>query len=236
MYRSVPAMLESCIVRDGGRQPRRRLRALPAEGALLSSRLELRVARRPCSAPRVDDRTVGAYCDGSVTNAIWSDVFTSELGAEYIGRAMVLVPAHDVGLIAQSRVGMITSQQTPASTEAEVFAIRTALDLCVARDLGPHTVYSDCQAAVDRFRDQPVEWRSRQQMRLPNDFFDKVLRRASYLRSSSGKVSSRRPAAAHQTEAFELFNFPYREFRLSDSLLWERICRDAARYPEALDT
>jgi hypothetical protein len=49
---------------------------------------------------------IEVYCDGSVTNAIMLDVVTSELGCDYIGRAMVVIPALDFGLIEQTRVGM----------------------------------------------------------------------------------------------------------------------------------
>jgi ribonuclease HI len=178
--------------------------------------------------------TVEVFCDGSLTNSVLSDVFTSVVGEEYVGRAIVLMPSHDIGMITQTRVGMLTQRGTPASNEAEVFAIRTALDLCDAKGLTDYAVYSDCQGAVERFGEHPVEWRSRQQLRLPNDFFDKVLSRAAYLRSSSRKVSTRRPPQPHQIEAFELFNAPHLEFRLSESPLWERIRRDAARHPRTL--
>jgi hypothetical protein len=141
------------------------------------------------------------YCDGSVSNSILTDVFTSRTGEQYVGRVMVLVPAHDIGLITQTRGAMITPRRTPASTEAETFAIRTALNLCHSRAFAGHTIYSDCRGAVEQFPEHPVEWRSRQELRLPNDFFDKVLRRAAYLRSSSGKVARRKPATPHQVEA-----------------------------------
>jgi hypothetical protein len=176
------------------------------------------------------------YCDGSVSNSILTDVFTSRTGEQYVGRVMVLVPAHDIGLITQTRGAMITPRRTPASTEAETFAIRTALNLCHSRAFAGHTIYSDCRGAVEQFPEHPVEWRSRQELRLPNDFFDKVLRRAAYLRSSSGKVARRKPATPHQVEAFELFNASRRGFRLSESALWARICRDAATHPGTLGT
>jgi ribonuclease HI len=149
---------------------------------------------------------------------------------------MVLVPALDIGVVTQTRKGMLTQHAKPASSEAEVFAIRTALDVCDAKGFTNYIVYSDCQGAVQRFGAHPVEWRRRQELRLPNDFFDKVLRRASYLRSSSRKVSSRRPPQSHQIEAFELFNVLHLEFRLSESVIWERICRDAVRHPRTLGT
>lgn len=110
------------------------------------------------------------------------------------------------------------------------------MDLCDAKDFTNYIVYSDCKGAVERFGADRVEWRNRQELRLPNDFFDKVLRRASYLRSSGQKVSRRRPPQSHQIEAFELFNAQHLEFRLSESALWERICRDALRHPKTLGT
>jgi ribonuclease HI len=177
---------------------------------------------------------VAVFCDGSLTNSVISDVFTSSVGDEYVGRAMVLIPARDIGTICQTRERMLTARGTPASEEAEVFAIRTALELCRAHGFADYVVYSDCQGAVRRFPGDRVEWRSREELRLPNDFFDKVLRRASYLRRTSGKVSKRIAAQPHQIEALELFNAAHSEFRLSESALWERVCRDAVRHPATL--
>jgi hypothetical protein len=97
-----------------------------------------------------------------------------------------------------------------------------------------YVVLSDCQGAVDRFRHERVEWRSRGQMRLANDFFDKVLRRAAYLRGSHDKVVRRRPLQPHQKEAFELFNAPSRKFTLSSSQLWLRVLSDAGAHPDTL--
>jgi hypothetical protein len=179
---------------------------------------------------------VNVYCDGSVSDSILTDVFTSRTGERYIGRAIVVVPAHDIGLIAQCSAEMTTRRGTPDSTEAETFAIRTALDLCDSKGLVGYTIYSDCRGAVERFPKQSVEWRSRKDLRVPNEFFDKVLRRAAYLRSSSGKVTRRKPPAPHQVEAFQLFTASRQEFRLSESPLWERICRDTATHRGALWT
>lgn len=119
------------------------------------------------------------YCDGSLTNSRLTGVYEHSVGTEYVGRAVVVVPDADVGLITQSREGMLTDRGTPASENAEILAIRVALDLCRRHWISDFIVFSDCQGAVRRFTDAPVEWRSRDQMRLPNDFFDKILRRRS---------------------------------------------------------
>jgi hypothetical protein len=177
---------------------------------------------------------IEVYCDGSVTNAVMVDVFTSAIGNEYVGRAMVLVPALDFGLIEQTQVGMVTMRGQPASNEAEVFAIRSALKVCGALSIADHVVYNDCQGAVARFTSDRVEWRCREEMYLPNSYFDKVLGRASYLRATTKKVTKRKPAEAHQIEIFRLFQSPRREFKLSESPLWARVSRDAARHDRAL--
>lgn len=77
---------------------------------------------------------IEVYCDGSMTNAVMTDPFTSDLGGDYIGRAMVVIPALDFGLIEQKRAGMVTELGMPRSSEAEAFAVRTALKVCT--DLG----------------------------------------------------------------------------------------------------
>lgn len=166
------------------------------------------------------------YCDGSVTNAVWTDVYASHLGDTYAGRAIVVIPGYDFGLIVQTVDGVITARGTPDSTRVEEFAIAVALACCGQLDISDHLVMSDCQGAVDRFSGVRVEHRTRAQMRLPNDFFDKVLRRASYLRTS--RPMKRRPIEPHQAEAFELFNSIRREFALSSSALWHRVVADAA--------
>lgn len=177
---------------------------------------------------------IEVYCDGSVTNAVMVDVFTSAIGNEYVGRAMVLVPTLDFGLIAQSRVGMITTRGQPASNEAEVFAIQSALEVCGHLSIDEHIVYNDCQGAVARFTSERVEWRRREQMYLPNSYFEKVLGRAGYLRQTAKKVTKRKRIEAHQIEIFELFQSQRREFKLSESPLWARVSRDAARHRSAL--
>lgn len=85
-----------------------------------------------------------------------------------------------------------------------------------------------------RFTNERVEWRRREQMYLPNSYFEKVLGRASYLRQSAKKVAKRRRAEAHQVEILELFQSERREFKLSESALWARVSRDAARHGSAL--
>jgi ribonuclease HI len=177
---------------------------------------------------------IEVYCDGSVTNAIMLDVVTSELGSDYIGRAMVVIPALDFGLIEQTRAGMVTELGMPRSSEAEAFAVRTALKVCTDLGLANYMVFSDCQGVVEQLKNNRVEWRSREQMYLPNSVFDKVLGRASYVRQSSKTVVKRKPAQPHNVEAFELFNAPRREFKLSASALWARVTRDAQKHEQAL--
>lgn len=179
-------------------------------------------------------KMIEVYCDGSVTNALMVDVFKSAIGNEYVGRAMVLVPVLDFGLIEQTRVGMVTMQGQPASNEAEMFAIRSALKVCGALSIADYVVYNDCQGAVAQFTVDHVEWRGREEMYLPNSYFDKVLGRASYLRATNNKVKKRKPAEPHQVEIFNLFQSPRCEFRLSESPLWARVSRDAARHDRAL--
>ena len=50
----------------------------------------------------MDGGTVDNYCDGSVTDTIWTDLFTSARGSDFIARAIVLVPDFDFGLIQQT--------------------------------------------------------------------------------------------------------------------------------------
>ena len=179
------------------------------------------------------EQAVDVFCDGSLTNSVLSDVFTSTVGKEYVGRAMILVPAGDIGLVTQTRDGMLDAAWQPC--------LHRSRGLCHPRSVGPlRRQRSHERHRLLRLpRSGATLWSASggvaqpARVRLPNDFFDKVLRRASYLRSSSRTVSRRLPPQPHQIEAFELFNAVHLEFRLSESALWERICRDAVRHPSS---
>ena len=42
---------------------------------------------------------VEVFCDGSVTDAVMTDPYTSSLTGNYVGRAVVVIPSLDEGLI-----------------------------------------------------------------------------------------------------------------------------------------
>lgn len=174
------------------------------------------------------------YCDGSITNADLRGPYESCMTEVFVGRVMVLVPERDVGYIAQRREGLLTKRGTPDSVRVEELAILAALEFTGRHALGEVAVFSDCQGAIERVRDPRVQWASREQLYLPNAFFDKVLGRASYLRQTAGRVRQRRKEEPHQREVFELFNAPEREFRLMSSPLWARVQRDVRRHTTAL--
>lgn len=169
------------------------------------------------------------FCDGSITNAEITGPFESRMTDTFVGRVMVLVPEHDLGLISQRRDGVMTRRGTPASAYVEELAIRAALAFAEARGLGAVEVFSDCTGAIGAVGDPRVRWASRESLYLPNAFFDKVLTRASYLRESARRGVKRKPVEPYQIEIFELFQAPEKIFRLSESPLWARVCRDAAR-------
>lgn len=177
---------------------------------------------------------VEVFCDGSVSNSVLTDPYTSVLTGDYVGRAIVIVPRLGEGLIEQTRVGMVTGKGNPASSAAEMFAIRTALVLAEGLGLADFVVYSDCAGEVYRVGDSRVMWRSRVEMYLPNAFFDSVLHRASYLRRSVNVVRARRPLQPYQREQYELFNSPRRQFKLANSALWQRVFSGATTHPDAL--
>lgn len=167
---------------------------------------------------------VNAYCDGSISNALMTDPFRSYLSREYVARLMVLVPDCDLGLIEQTRSGILTPRGTPNSVIVELLAICKAIEFCTNHEIGEFIIYSDCKSAAEEMNDTRIRWASRKDMYLPNTYFDRVLGRATYLRRSEGK--KRRPTEPHQLEIFELFQAERREFRLSQSPLWARICKD----------
>ena len=96
--------------------------------------------------------------------------YTSVLTGVHVGRAMVIIPVLDEGLIEQSRAEMTTRKGNPASSAAELSATHTALGQCDALGLDDFVVYSDCASEVERVGDARVEWRPRTEMYLPNEF------------------------------------------------------------------
>jgi ribonuclease HI len=171
------------------------------------------------------------FCDGSVSNAVLVDEFTSMLGDTFVGRVIVVIPSLNYGLIEQVHEGVTNRRGNPDSNGVETTAIRRALGVCAALRLGEYTVLSDCQGAVAKVSDGRVQRRRRDEMYLAGAFFEKLLRRGGYLRQSRKTRGDRRkPLEAHQREIFDLFRAPSRQFRLSESALWARVRRDAPRH------
>ena len=147
--------------------------------------------------------SVEVFCDGSATDALLTDPYTSILTGVNVGRAVVVIPVLDEGLVEQSRAGMVTRKGNPASSAAELFAIRTALGLCDALGLDDSVVYSDSASEVDRVGDTRVEWRPRTEMYLPNEFLDRFFT-GPHIRRSRKVVRNRRKLQPHQKELNEL--------------------------------
>lgn len=179
-------------------------------------------------SPLLGQAKIEVYCDGSVTSTKWTDPYFSSDGLEFVGRGLVLIPTLDRALIAQSRVGMVTAKGDPRSSEAERFAVETALAHCRDLGLSDFVVYTDCMSAVDRNPGEPVAWCSQRQIGIANTFLRRILDRAAYLRKSEKCVTKRRPLADHQIEFFKLFNSPREEFRLSSSAAWKRVLSSVA--------
>ena len=181
-----------------------------------------------------DDGSTDIYCDGSICDSVLLDPLRPQRSGEYIGRVMVLAPRWDRGFIVQVRDGILTGRGSPNSAHVEWMAIQTAFTCCARWGIKRFTIYSDCQGAVTREQDDRVRWACREQMHLPNDYFDRVWRRLQYLRSTEGKVGRRCPIAAHQQEILDLLQSERCEFRLSESPLWKRINDRIHLHPEAL--
>jgi ribonuclease HI len=179
-------------------------------------------------------KCISVYCDGSITDAVLVNPMESHLGGDYVARLMVLIPELDLGTIRQERSDILTPRGTPNSAKVEGLAIQTAFEFCAENGIEDFVVYSDCQPTVDRLSHPRVRWAPREEMYLPNTYFDRVLGRAGYLRQSAARVQQRRPVQPHQQEIFELFQAAHRDFRLSKSPLWSRILRDVKRHPRAL--
>lgn len=172
---------------------------------------------------------VNAYCDGSISNAILIDPLQSQFSEEHTARLIVLIPTYDLGLIEQTREGIMTPRGTPNPVYAEELAIRKAIEFCISHQIGDFVIHSDCESAIMKVNDPRVCWVSRKDNYLPNTYFDRILGRASYLRRTEGKVKKRKPTEIHQ-EIFNLFQVERQEFRLSESLLWAKISKDEASY------
>jgi hypothetical protein len=170
---------------------------------------------------------VHAYCDGSISDAVLIDPVRSRLSGKYVARLLVVIPTCDLGLIEQRQSDILTRRGTPNSVFAEELAIRKAIEFCMDRKVGEFVVYSDCEGAITNVNDPRVCWASRKDLYLPNTYFDRILRRAAYLRRSEGKVKKRKPTEMHQ-EIFDLLQAERQEFQLSKSLLWTEISKGEA--------
>jgi hypothetical protein len=168
---------------------------------------------------------VKAYCDGSISDAVLIDPLQSQRSGNYIARLIVLVPICNLGLITQTKSGILTPRGTPNSVFAEELAIRKAIEFCTDQKVGEFVIYSDCKDAITKVNEPRVHWASRKDMHLPNTYFDRILRRASYLRQTEGKVKKRKPPTKIHQEIFDLFQAERQEFRLSESLLWVEISK-----------
>jgi hypothetical protein len=175
---------------------------------------------------------INVYCDGSICDAVMTGPFESHRSGVYVARMIVLVLDGDLGLIEQTRSGILTDRGTPNSSIVELLAIRKAFDYCASWEIGDFVIYSDSKSAVREVNSVRVRWAPREEMYLPNAFFDRVFSRASYIRNRP--VKRRQPVEPHQLEIFELFQSARREFRLSQSPLWARITKDLNRHPRAL--
>jgi hypothetical protein len=168
---------------------------------------------------------VNVYCDGSISETVMIDPFQSQRSREYVGRLIVLIPTCDLGLIEQTRLGILTPRGTTDNVFVEALAIYKAIEVCKNHVVGEFVVFSDCEPAIATVNDPRVCWASRKD--TPSSaYFKRVWRRAAYLRQSEGRVKKRQPSEPHQLEIFELLQAEYREFRLSQSPLWTKILKD----------
>ena len=155
---------------------------------------------------------------------------SSRTSTEFFGRVCVIIPDQDYGLVERFTEGLLTAKKgTPDTTNSEYRSIKRAQEVCRELRLDDVIIYNDAVGAVQRAGVPEVQWLPAGEFNPASAFLDRVLKRTSYLRRSSRKVTKRMPLTSAQSEAFRLFQTEREEFKLSSSLLWTKIQSDRLR-------
>jgi ribonuclease HI len=161
---------------------------------------------------------VNVYCDGSLAPTEMSDPHTSGLGSMQVGRILIVVPASDYDC------GLFEKVDVTTCSGAEAAAIRRAIEFCEQHGLSTASIWSDAQGSVSTCGDSRVRWKKRN--RNPAGLlFDRLFRRARYLRRTEGKVSGRHPLTAAQLEIHKLLKSESERFILTKSALWKGVLK-----------
>jgi len=148
---------------------------------------------------------------------------SSTVTGAFVGRLIVLIPQLDFGLIEQVTEGALTRKGDPASTQMEALAISRAREVCREQKLEDYVILTDSQGAVVLSDVRETEWLAPGRLHYASLFLDRILNRGRYLRSSSRKVIARKAPNKLQQEVYDMFQARRLEFKLSKSMLWNKI-------------
>lgn len=152
-----------------------------------------------------------------------SSPFQSGRTTESHGRVCIIIPSVDLGVIERFYNGLITAKGNPDTTYSEFKSIVRASEVCEELKLDSYVIYNDATGAVKRANIPQVQWLPEGEFNPASSFLDRVLKRASYLRRSSRKVTHRMPLTLAQQEAFDLFQTEGKRFLLTQSSIWGKI-------------
>src|SRR2546425_6851960 len=98
---------------------------------------------------------VHVFSDGSIMNAIMTDIISSEIGATNIGRTLVVIPSMDCGILRQvaepfADLGM--------ADEIEAISIEDAEKICSRKNIDNYLILNDNKGAVTRKNNPNVRW------------------------------------------------------------------------------
>jgi hypothetical protein len=168
------------------------------------------------------------YCDASVSPAIMDGLTSSKLGNQFMGRIAILVPAKDFGFLESSTANALTPKGNSASTQMEILAVKRAKELSDQREFGNYVILTDNKSAFEQSGISEVRWLEAGRIHYASLFLARIMGRAGYLRSSSRKVISRAKPTKLQEEVLRMFQAERLEFRLSESMLWQKIRMEMA--------
>lgn len=148
---------------------------------------------------------------------------SSKVTDKFTGRIVVLVPDKDFGYIESSTINAVTEKGNPASTQMEILAARRAKEISEQKGFENYVILTDNQGAFEQSGIPEVRWLESGKIHFASLFLARIMNRAGYLRQSSRKVIKRAKPNRLQEEILLMFQAERLEFKLSESMLWNKI-------------
>lgn len=148
---------------------------------------------------------------------------SSRIVNQFTGRIVILAHAKDFGYIESSTENAVTPKGNPASTQLEILAVKRTKEICAQKGFEDYAILTDNLSAFEQSGISEVRWLEPGRIHYASLFPYRIMNRVGYLRESSRKVINRAKPNRLQEEILRLFQAKQMEFRLSESMLWNKI-------------